>query len=63
MAQRVKNCLQCRRHRRCTFDSWVRKMPWRRAWHLTAVFLPGDVHGQRRLAGLTAHRVERVGHE
>jgi len=44
-------------------DSWVWKIPWRRAWHLTPVFLPGEAHGQRRLAGYTVHRVERVGHE
>ena len=24
--------LQCRRHRRCGFDPWVRKVPWRRKW-------------------------------
>ena len=24
--------LQCRRHRRCQFNPWVRKIPWRRAW-------------------------------
>ena len=23
---------QCRRHRRCRFDPWVGKIPWRRAW-------------------------------
>ena len=33
------------------FDPWVRKMPWRRAWQPTLVFLPGESHGQRRLAG------------
>ena len=33
------------------FDPWVRKIPWRRKWQPTAVFLPGESHGQRRLAG------------
>ena len=36
---------QCRRHRKCRFDSWVRKIPWRRKWlpsHL--VFLLGKFH-------------------
>ena len=33
------------------FDPWVRKIPWRRAWQLTPVFLPGEPHGQRNLAG------------
>ena len=36
---------------RCGFDPWVRKIPWRRKWQPTPVFLPGEFHGQRRLAG------------
>ena len=32
-------------------DPWVRKIPWRRAWQPTPVFLPGEPHGQRSLAG------------
>ena len=39
---------QCRR---CGFDPWVRKIPWRRKWQPTAVFFPGKSHGQRSLAG------------
>ena len=31
MAQWVRTCLQCRRHRRHGFNSWVGKIPWRRA--------------------------------
>ena len=31
--------------------SWVGKIPWRRAWQPTPVFLPGEFHGQRSLAG------------
>ena len=27
------------------FDSWVRKIPWRRKWKPTPVFLPGESHG------------------
>jgi len=27
------------------------KSPWRRAWQPTPVFLPGEFHGQRSLAG------------
>ena len=37
--------------RRPGFDPWVRKIPWRRAWQPTPVFLPGESHGQRGLAG------------
>ena len=33
------------------FDPWVRKIPWRRKWQPTPVFLPGEFHGQRSLAG------------
>ena len=32
------------------FNPWVRKIPWRRKWQLTPVFLPGEPHGQRSLA-------------
>ena len=35
---------------RYKFISWVRKIPWRRKWP-TPVFLPGESHGQRSLAG------------
>ena len=37
--------------RRCSFNPWVGKIPWRRAWQLTLVFLPGESHGQRNLVG------------
>ena len=47
---------QCRRHKRHGFDPWVRKVSWRRAWHPTPVFLPGESHGQRSLAAYS-HRV------
>ena len=33
------------------FDPWVRKIPWRRKWQPTPVFLPGKSYGQRSLAG------------
>ena len=32
-------------------DPWVGKIPWRRAWQPTPVFLPGESHGQRSLVG------------
>ena len=34
---------------RCRFDLWVGKIPWSRAWQLTPIFLPGELHGQRSL--------------
>ena len=33
------------------FNPLVRKIPWRRKWPSTPVFLPGKSHGQRSLAG------------
>ena len=33
------------------FNAWVRKIPWRRAWQCTLVFLPGESQGQRSLVG------------
>ena len=32
-------------------NPWVGKIPWRRAWQPTLVFLPGESHGQRSLVG------------
>ena len=37
--------------RRPEFDAWVGKIPWRKAWQPNPVFLLGESHGQRRLAG------------
>ena len=42
---------QCRRHKRCGFNSWVRKIPWRRVWQPTPAVLLGESHGQRSLTG------------
>ena len=40
--------LECRRPE---FDPRVEKILWRRKWQPTPVFLPGESHGQRSLAG------------
>ena len=37
--------------RRPGFNPWVGKIPWRRDWQPTPVFLPGEFHGQRSLVG------------
>ena len=42
---------QCRRYKRHGFDPWVRKIPWRRKWQSTLMFLPGESHGLRSLVG------------
>ena len=33
------------------FNPWVGKIPWRRAWQPTPVFLPGESHGLKSLVG------------
>ena len=38
-------------YRRCGFNPWVGKIPWRTKWQPTPVFLPGASHGQRSLVG------------
>ena len=40
--------LQCRK---CRFNPWVGKIPWRRAWLPNLVFWPGESHGKRSLVG------------
>ena len=44
VAQRIK-------HLPAMQESWVGMIPWRRKWQPTKVFLPGESHGQRSLAG------------
>ena len=48
---------QCRRY---GFDPWIEKIPWRRKWQSTPVFLPGKSHGQRSLGGLQSMGLQRV---
>ena len=40
----------------------VRKLPWRRAWQFTPVFLLGESHGQRSLVGCKSMESQRVWH-
>ena len=40
-----ESACQCRRHRRRGFDPWVGKIPWRKKWQPTPLFLPGKFHG------------------
>ena len=42
---------QCKRQKSLAFDPRIRKIPWRRVWQPTPVFLPGESHGQRSLEG------------
>ena len=46
-------------YRKCRFDPWVGKIPWKRKWLPTPGFLPGESHGQRSLAGYCQGVVNR----
>ena len=47
MAQWVKNPFAMQDDRRHVFGPWIRKIPWRRKWQPTPVFLPEKPQGQR----------------
>ena len=42
---------QCRRYKRREFYPWVRKIPWRRKWQPTLIFLPKEPQRRRSLTG------------
>ena len=44
------------------FDLWVRKLPWRKDWLPTSVFLPGEFHGQKSPAGYNPWGCKGAGH-
>ena len=44
-----ESACQCRRLKRRRFSPWVGKIPWRRKWQPTPVFLPEESHGKRSL--------------
>ena len=56
---------QRRRRQRRGFHSWVRMIPWRRAWQPTPVFMPRESHGQKAWEsdGLCSIRPQRVGQD
>ena len=57
---------QSRRCRGPRSDPWIGKIPWRRTWQPTPVFLPGDSQGHRSLGGYSlwgckdSHMTERL---
>ena len=51
VAQMVKNLPAMKETR---LDPWVGKIPWRKEWLHTPVFLPGEFHGWRSLAGFSS---------
>ena len=52
-----ESACQCRRP---GLDPWVGKIPWRRKWQPTPVFLPGEFHGWRSLVGYSPRGPQRV---
>ena len=46
-----ESACQCERNKRHGFNPWVGKIPWRRKWQPTPIFLLGNFQGQRNLAG------------
>ena len=56
MAQQVKNPPAMQEIQEMQVRSWIQKIPWRRAWQPTPVFLPRESYGQMSLA----HSVHRV---
>ena len=56
---------QCRRHKRCVVNPWVWKIPWRRKWKPTPVFLPGESHESHEWTEEPAGSsgLQRVGHD
>ena len=58
----VKMCLECRSCKRCRIDLWVGKIPGGGHGNPTPVFLPGESHGQRSLAGQSV-RSQKVVHD
>ena len=49
-------------HMRCMLSPWAGKIPWRRKWQPTPVFLPGKSHGQRSLVA-RVQGSQRVEHD
>ena len=46
-----EHACQCRKQKRCGFSPWAGRIPHRKKWHHTPVFLPGKFHGKRTLVG------------
>ena len=49
-------------HRRCGFDPWVGKIPWRGKWQPTLAFLPEKVPWTEETGGLQSMDSQRVGY-
>ena len=49
--------------KRLGFDPWIGKIPWRRKWQPTPIFLPRKSHRQRSLVSYSPWGCIRVGHD
>ena len=67
MASQVVQCkeyaYQCRRHKRCKFDPWVKKILWRSKSQPDPVLLPGKIPWKEEPCGLQFMWAGRVGHD
>ena len=62
-ARSKEHACQCRRLKGCRFDPWVGKIPWKRAWQPTSVFLPGKSPWTEEPGRLQSMASQRVGHD
>ena len=56
LAQMVKNSP-------AVWETWVQKIPWRRAWPPTPELLPGESPWKQESSGLQSMGSQRVGHD
>jgi hypothetical protein len=54
---KAPSAVKCRRH---GFEPWVGKIPWRRAWQPTQIFLPWKSHGQKSQEGYSLWGCEEL---
>ena len=53
---------QCKRRKILWFDPQIRKIPWRRKWQPTPVFLPGEAPWTEEPGGLQSTGSQRLRH-
>ena len=53
---------QCKRCRKCSFNSFIRKIPWRRKWQPTPVFLPRKIPWMEEPGGPKSIGLQRARH-
>ena len=58
-----ESACQCRSRKGCGFDPWIGKIPWRRKWQPTAVFLAWKIPQTEEPGGLQSMGLQRAGHD